>query len=43
MRLILLDLGGGQVLLIAIDSTDAASFPALVQAAMPIIGTFHFK
>jgi len=43
LRLILLDLGGGHVLLIAIDSTDAASFPGLVQAALPIIQTFRFQ
>jgi hypothetical protein len=43
VRLILLDLGAGHDLLIAIDSTDAAGFPGLVQAALPIIQTFKFR
>lgn len=42
LRLIFLDLGG-RVVLIMIDSTDAAGFDPLVAQAMPIIQTFHFK
>lgn len=42
LRLIFLDLGG-RVVLITIDSTDAAGFDPLVAEAMPIIQTFQFK
>jgi hypothetical protein len=42
-RLIFLDLGGGDVLVISIDSTDPARFDELVAQATPIIEsmTFH--
>ncbi len=42
-RLIFVDLGGGIVGLIGIDSTDPARFGQLVGDAMPIIASFHFK
>jgi hypothetical protein len=43
MRLILLDIGGGSTLVIAIDSTDPARFQSLVDQAMPIVSSFTFK
>jgi hypothetical protein len=43
VRLILLDLGGGHTVAIAIDSTDPARFQALVDQAMPIVSSFTFK
>jgi hypothetical protein len=42
-RLILLDLGGGDVLGILIDSGDPARFDELASAAMPIIQSMHIK
>lgn len=42
IRLIFLDLGG-RVVLVTIDSTDAAGFDPFVAQAMPIIQTFHFR
>ena len=42
-RVILLDLGGGSVVLIAIQSGDPTRFDELVAEAMPIIETFRFK
>jgi len=42
-RFIFVDLGGGKVTLIAIDSTDPARFGQLVGDAMPIIASFQFK
>jgi hypothetical protein len=42
-RLIFVDLGGGIVGLIVIDSTDPARFGQLVADAMPIIASFSFK
>jgi hypothetical protein len=41
-RLILLDLGGGDVLLIDIDSTDPAVFDDLVAQSMPIVQSLSF-
>jgi hypothetical protein len=42
-RMIFVDLGAGNVVLIAIDSTDPARFDELVAQATPIIATFAFK
>ena len=42
-RLIFVDLGDGNVVLIGIDSTDPARFDQLVKDAMPIIATFRFQ
>jgi hypothetical protein len=42
-RLIFVDLGGGKVTLIAVDSVDPTRFAQLVSDAMPIIGSFNFK
>jgi hypothetical protein len=42
-RFIFVDLGGGIVALIAIDSTDPTRFGRLVADAMPIIASFNFK
>jgi hypothetical protein len=42
-RLILLDLGGGDVLGIQIDSVDPSRFDELATAAMPIIESFHIR
>lgn len=49
VRLVLLDIGGGDVIGIAIEDrndatgSDTGRFDALVQAAMPIVRTFSFK
>jgi hypothetical protein len=43
VRLILLDLGDGDIVLIDVSSSDPARFDALVQQAMPIIETFKFE
>jgi hypothetical protein len=42
-RLIFVDLGGGAVTAIVIDSSDPAKFDALVADAMPIIASFKFQ
>jgi hypothetical protein len=41
-RVILVDAGGGDVLVIAIRSSDPTTFDQLVQSAMPIVASFHF-
>jgi hypothetical protein len=43
MRLILLDLGGGSTVVIAIDSTDPSRFQELLDQSMPIVSSFTFK
>jgi hypothetical protein len=42
-RLIFLDLGAGDVVLIGIDSTDPARYDQLVNDAMPIVQSLTFK
>jgi len=42
-RLIFVDLGGGNVTLIAIDSADPTRFAQLTNDAMPIISSFKFQ
>lgn len=42
MRVILIDLGGGDVLAAIVDSTDPATFDQLVADAMPIVESFRF-
>jgi hypothetical protein len=42
-RLILLDLGDGDVLAIVVWASDQAAFDALVPEAMPIVESFRFK
>jgi hypothetical protein len=42
-RLVLLDLGGGDLVLINVYSPDTARFDDLVQQAMPIIQSFKFE
>jgi hypothetical protein len=42
-RIILLDIGGGQVVLIDISASQPAAFDALVADAMPIIQSFEFE
>ena len=42
-RIVLLDLGGGDVVLIDIVARDPANFEALVAEAMPIVESFTFK
>jgi hypothetical protein len=42
MRVILVDLGPGGVLAIAIDTTDPATFDDLLAQAMPIVESFRF-
>lgn len=42
-RMIFVDLGGGNVVLIAVDSSDPSHFNELDAQAMPIISTFAFK
>lgn len=42
MRIILLDIGGGDTILVMIDSQEAAEQAALVEQAMPILETFRF-
>jgi hypothetical protein len=41
-RYILLDRGDGQTLLIDIEAQDAAPWPAVLAAAMPVVNTFEF-
>jgi hypothetical protein len=41
-RFMLVDLTGGDTILINIDTTDPATFDAFVAQAMPIVETFHF-
>lgn len=43
MRLLFLDLGKGDIMLILIDSGDPARFDDLVTQSMPIIESFQFK
>ena len=43
LRMIFLDLGAGDVVLIVVDSTNAARFDQLIGTAMPIIASFNFK
>jgi hypothetical protein len=43
VRLILLDLGGGDIVMIDVLSSDAARFDELAAQAMPIIQSFHFE
>lgn len=42
-RLILLDLGGGDVLLVSLHAFDPASFEALLPEAMPIVNSITFE
>ena len=42
-RLIFLDLGGGDLGMVTIYSTDTARFDGLAAQAMPIIQSFHFE
>jgi hypothetical protein len=42
-RIILLDIGGGQVVLIDVSTNQPGAFDALVADAMPIIQSFTFK
>jgi hypothetical protein len=42
-RLVFVDLGSGNVMLILVDSVDPARFNQLVADAMPIIGSLHLK
>ena len=42
-RIILLDIGGGQVVLIDISASQPGAFDALVADAMPIIQSFEFE
>ena len=42
MRVILIDLGGGDILAAIVDSTDPATFDQLVADAMPIVESFRF-
>jgi hypothetical protein len=43
IRLVFLDLGGGDIVMIDVLSSDAARFDTLAAQAMPIIQTFHFE
>jgi hypothetical protein len=42
-RLVFVDLGSGNLMLVLVDSVDPARFDQLVTDAMPIIGSLHFK
>jgi len=42
-RLLFLDLGGGDILMIDVASSDTARFDSLVAEAMPIIQSFIFE
>lgn len=41
-RLLLVDLGGGDVVAIVVDAPDPTRFDELVNAAMPVIGSMQF-
>jgi hypothetical protein len=41
-RYILLDRGDGQTLLIDIEAQDSSTWPAVLDAAMPVVNTFEF-
>jgi hypothetical protein len=43
VRMVFLDLGGGDILMVEIITSDAARFNGLVLEAMPIIGSFTFE
>ena len=43
VRMVFLDLGGGDLLMVEIITSDAARFDSLVAQAMPIIGSFIFE
>jgi hypothetical protein len=43
MRVVLLDLGDGDVLLVTIIARDPADFNALMDEAMPIVESLTFK
>jgi hypothetical protein len=43
VRLVFLDLGGGDILMVDVLSSDAARFDDLAAQAMPIIQSFHFE
>ena len=43
VRLVFLDLGGGDIVMVDVLSSDAARFDSLVAQAMPIIESFNFE
>ena len=42
-RLVFLDLGGGDIVMVDVASSDLARFDDLASQAMPIIQSFHFE